>query len=234
MNALPSAVWATQWGHVAIFVFATGDDSAVSLADASAVLSSGERTRAARFRFDPDRERWMRSRALLRLSLADRLRLPAKSLAFHSSPHGKPRLPAHPECHFNLSHSGDFTAVAMAPEPAGIDIEKADETIEATSLAAHAFPPADAAAIASSSAPHLLFYRLWTAREAVMKVTGLGMALPPDSISVEFDKEGIPHQAVRLDNAERFEILTQTLPGEYVLTAARYDGDLQLPPSAMA
>jgi 4'-phosphopantetheinyl transferase len=162
----------------------------------------------------------MRSRALLRLCLADRLRVPASSLIFERGPKGKPSLPAWPDCHFNLSHSGDFTAIITGPDPAGIDIESPGRRINPAALAAHVFPPEDVAAVAASSSPHRLFYQLWTVREAVMKCTGLGMLLPPAVIEVRRSAGGVPECAVRTDDGTEFEVLARTSNG-YVMAAAR-------------
>jgi 4'-phosphopantetheinyl transferase len=220
MSALPPAMWKTGWGCHEIAVFASGDDAAISLEDASALLSDDERMRAAKFHFSRDRDRWMRSRALLRLCLADRLDVSATSLAFEPGPNGKPSLPAWPDCHFNLSHSGNFTAIVTGPEPAGIDIESPGRQIDPVALAAHVFPPGEVAALAANSSPHRLFYQLWTVREAVMKCTGLGMSLPPAVIAVRCGADGVPDGAVRTDDGTEFEILSGTSDG-YVVAAAR-------------
>ncbi len=229
MILLPSALWSTQWHGVDIAVFSTGNDSPLPLAAATTLLDDGEKARAARFHFDRDRDRWIRSRAILRLVLGERLRTAPESLAFEYSRLGKPSLPAHPVCHFNLSHSGDLAATACSVERVGVDIEQWKDDLPAVSLAQHEFPTQEAAAVAGSTEPLLHFYRLWTAKEAVMKCTGLGMTLPPGSISVKFSDTGHPEMARRMDVdaahspglAPPFELISHTKPGEWVLSAAR-------------
>src|SRR5687768_2613958 len=77
MNELPPALWSMPWREAVLTVFATGDDSPLTLDNATAVLRADELARAGRFHFAADRERWIRSRALLRLCLAHRLSIPA-------------------------------------------------------------------------------------------------------------------------------------------------------------
>jgi len=232
MNALPPALWSITWREADLAVFATGDDSPLAMGDAAAVLSADEQTRAARFHFMADRERWIRSRALLRLTLARRLPVPPQNLAFATGTHGKPWLPDYPGCHFNLSHSADLAAIAIGAAPLGIDIEPPRDDFSAASLAAHAFRPEEAAAIAASDEPHLLFYRMWTVKEAVMKCTGMGMSLSPDSIGVPCDADGIPCPTAWLADGTAFDILTRSQPGGFVLAAAvchSQSGVAQLP-----
>ena len=224
MNALPPALWSLTWRNADLAVFVTGEDSPLALDDASNLLSAEERARAGRFHFATDRERWIRSRALLRLSLARHLSVSAQSPEFQTGTHGKPWLPDYPNCHFNLSHSAEYTAIAIAGAPLGIDIEPPREDFSVASLTAHAFLPGEAAAIAASNEPHLLFYRVWTAKEAVMKCTGLGMTLPPHSIAVACDSADNSRTTARLADGTAFDILTHAKPGQFTLSAAMRKG----------
>ena len=238
MNTLPPACWSTQWLGMEISVFATGDDSPQSLADAAAVLNDEEKSRAARFHFAADRERWMRSRALLRRTLSVRLGTDPSGLQFITAANGKPalmqkafgmigsadesaegnlRIPLE----FNLSHSGSFAAIAVSTEPVGVDIEAWKEDLPVADLAAHEFRKDESAAIGNSSEPHLLFYRLWTAKEAVMKCTGLGLSLPPASIQIHGDPGFGNCTALRLDVQEAFDVLIHDIPGVWALSASR-------------
>ncbi|HWB04973.1 MAG TPA: 4'-phosphopantetheinyl transferase superfamily protein [Verrucomicrobiales bacterium] len=222
MITLPPPVFSTRWRDADISVFAADFSSPLTPAMAASVLSAEEMERAERFHFPDDRERWIRSRALLRLSLADRLNATAASLTFQLSTRGKPRLPGHPGCHFNLSHSGDMVAVAIRPGPVGIDIERRRDNLPVVSLAAHAFLPDEAAAIRTAAHPHALFYQLWTAKEAVMKCTGLGMCLPPGEISVS-SQNGAPSLAT-CSGGGSFSVLSLPVANNYSLAVAVLTG----------
>src|SRR5262245_54818053 len=78
------------------------------------VLCSSEYKRAARFQFERDRRRFTLAHGSLRYLLATYTGCRASDLRFGANPHGKPALewPAGP--HFNISHSGDLAAIALA------------------------------------------------------------------------------------------------------------------------
>ncbi len=224
MNATPPALWERQWRGVDVQVFDIGDESPLSLANAGALLNDEEKARARKFHFDPDRNRWMRSRVLLRLCLAMRLEINAGDVRFCCGVNGKPELSpggSGPPLSFNLSHSGDFAAIAIGAEPVGVDIESWNDDLPVADLADHAFRPEESAAIRSCAEPRLLFYQLWTAKEAVMKCTGLGMSLPPASIQISGEPGGGLYGAARLDQEESFELFAHNHPGAWVLSAAR-------------
>jgi 4'-phosphopantetheinyl transferase len=167
----------------------------------------------------------MRSRALLRLCLSEHLHVPAGSLTFQLSTRGKPRLPQHPACHFNLSHSADMAAIALRPAPVGIDIEHRRDNLPVDSLATHAFLPDEAAAIRNADDPHSLFYQFWTAKEAVMKCTGLGMSLPPAKIAVAREN-GAPKTA-SCSGGGSFSLLSLPVTNGYSLAVAIFTGSAQ-------
>lgn len=208
-----------QWRGLDISVFAIGDDSPLTTAEAAAVLSAEDHARAARFHFDADRDRWMRSRALLRISLAEKLG--SSELAFCYGENGKPALApisggSQTPLHFNLSHSGDFAAIAAGDKTVGVDIEQWRNDLPVTELASYGFRTDESASLLESSQPLPLFYRLWTAKEAVMKCTGLGMSLPPASIIVR-NSNGM---AQRIDAGETFNIFAYSVTGAWTLSAA--------------
>ncbi len=145
-----------------------------TLARMSSVLDDEERVRAARYRFDEDRARSIVARASLREILARYLGRDAHALHFIAGEHGKPAL-ADRELEFNVSHSGDLVALAFASAtPVGIDIERERELNDANALARRFFSPAEAAAVLEDASR---FFRIWTAKEALIKAVGAGLSL---------------------------------------------------------
>jgi len=221
MNAVPAALWSDTWRGFDLRVFATGDDSPLPLAAASAVLHKSEQARAARFHFASDRERWIRCRALLRLALGERLGVNAADVRLHIQKNGKPVLeapsaPGNPT-HFNLSHSGALMALAIGSAPVGVDLECWVETLPAGEISAHAFRPEEHEAIVLHADPLRCFLELWTAKEAVMKCTGQGLSLPPPSVIVSTDG----NLAVIEGAQGGFRLHSVIHPGMWVLTAAQ-------------
>ena len=128
-----------------------------------ALLSAEERARAARFRFERDRARFVASHAALHAIVGER------EVAYTDD--GKPYL-RDGSLHFNLSHSGDFALIAVSPQtPVGVDIERHRERISWERIAQRFFTPREVSAMQSSAD----FYRLWVMKEAVLKAIGTGL-----------------------------------------------------------
>ena len=95
----------------------------------------------------------------------------------HSTPsflyneHGAPSLPGGP--YFSLSHSKRGIAVAISDEPIGIDIETIRPLSEG--LVQKAMNPQEQAQIAAAANPAQEFIRLWTRKEAYVKMQGTGI-----------------------------------------------------------
>jgi len=87
--------------------------------------------------------------------------------------YGKPYLAHYPHIFFSLSHSKNAVACAISTRPIGIDIESIRPVKEA--VVRYAMNAEEANAILSSPMPDMEFSRLWTRKEAVLKLTGRGI-----------------------------------------------------------
>jgi 4'-phosphopantetheinyl transferase len=163
------------------------------------LLDPDERTRHARLVIPEVAERFAISRGLLRQLLARHLGVTPEAVSFSYGAHGKPEVAG---LHFNLSHSVHRLAVALsARAPVGLDIEAISHRLHARQIASRYFSPSECARLATDDEDEFFtrFYRLWTAKEAVMKVTGLGFALPLSQIEIGLD----PLALLRLNGAGR-------------------------------
>lgn len=89
-------------------------------------------------------------------------------------PRGRPYLEGRP-LDFNLSHSCGWVAVALtAHGRVGLDIEMMKPERPADRIASRFFSAEEAQAVREKGAEW--FYRLWTAKEAALKMTGEGLA----------------------------------------------------------
>ena len=167
-------------------------DDDIALADAAALLSIDETARAARFRFDRDRHRFMRARALLRRVLGAEIGHSPESLRFFYGAAGKPTLDGGPA--FNLSHSGNHCLIAVSQTgEIGVDIEDTARTIsDLIGLSKRCFTEKERQAIATASDKQASFLAFWTAKEARMKLTGEGLNLDPLSIRLGIDASHLP------------------------------------------
>lgn len=91
---------------------------------------------------------------------------------------GKPYLTDYPDVHFNLSHSDGITACIVENQECGIDCEKVREY--RPNVMKRAFSEKEQALI--ESAPEnerdMLFFTLWTLKEAYIKAIGKGLSFP--------------------------------------------------------
>jgi phosphopantetheinyl transferase len=151
-------------------------------------LSAEERDRHDRFRLPADRARFLVAHALKRQVLGGLLGRPGASLRFAPLEHGKPVL-VDAGLHFNLSHSGDRVALAVAAHaPVGIDVEQI--TREPAGLPAdYVFHPGDVIAGAGPETADR-FLAAWTLKEAMAKSAGLGLGLDFRTLRLESLPDG--------------------------------------------
>lgn len=157
------------------------------LAEDMKVLPDFELERAASFRFEDDRLRYLVSRSLLRRILSVYLHRPAPSFTFEKGKHGKPYL-ADESIHFNFSHAGEYIALAFCTgSPVGIDIEKVRPGIRMDSLVRRFFHADEAKVFSRLNAQEKsdFLFRRWTIREAFLKGLGCGLTMNTDSFLVE-------------------------------------------------
>jgi 4'-phosphopantetheinyl transferase len=145
-------------------------------------LPPADRERAAQLIGEDARRRWLAARAALRAVLARYLDRAPAEIEFEAGRHGKPRLAGEGAIRFNLSHSGDLAAVAVASgREVGVDLERIDPERDVLALAPRALSPEDAAAVAAAPATErpVLFHAAWARREACAKCLGLGLTDSP-------------------------------------------------------
>jgi 4'-phosphopantetheinyl transferase len=159
-------------------------------------LSQDEQVRAARFRFEADRQAFAAAHAGLRALLGPMLACAPHTLRFAAGANGKPYLDHKGECapvQFSISHTRGCVAIAVARCAVGVDVERRRAMPDLMAVARTAFAPEGHAALAALSgqpARTALFYRYWTLGEAFIKATGEGIT--QDLNSFAFTEEGAP------------------------------------------
>ena len=183
------------------------------------LLSPDERERAARFRFEADRRRYITARGTLRLLLGRCLNRAPGALEFRYGAHGKPALSPAASASplfFNLSHTADLALCAITRlAPVGIDLERRRPDLGVEELIALVCAPAEAAALAALPPPlrRERFYRYWTRKEAYCKARGDGLtqeltrldvSLPPQPVTDWFHlrRAGAPDTGIALQDLE--------------------------------
>jgi 4'-phosphopantetheinyl transferase len=167
------------------------DTDAATVAALASHLAPDEQLRAARYRHASDVRRYRVARGALRVLAARYLQREPGTLRFEYGPHGKPalaRLSARVDLQFNLSHSGDVALVAFClGHPIGVDLERADRTVDALALASRYGSVRERAMLAALD-PDMRsrrFIELWTCKEAWLKATGLGITAGLADVDIE-------------------------------------------------
>ena len=93
---------------------------------------------------------------------------------FEYGEHGKPYIVGHPDIHFNISHCKEAVLCVTSPRPVGVDVESIRSFKD--SLVEYTMNPQEIAQIEQATRPDVEFIRLWTMKEAVLKLTGEGIS----------------------------------------------------------
>ncbi len=93
---------------------------------------------------------------------------------FAYTEHRKPYLPDFPDVYFNISHSGEYVACAVSNKPIGVDIQNIGEYN--SDVAKRVCNEKELEQIENSSDQASEFTKLWTQKEAVLKMNGTGIA----------------------------------------------------------
>ena len=152
-------------------------------AEAVACLCEAETDRARRFHHQADRDRYVLAHGLLRGLLARRLDRPPATLQIHAGINGKPELrDAAMDIHFNLSYGWRHFAVAIAPEPVGVDLERLRGNLDVQALGRRLFTGEEMDFLAGAGPAEMQqrFFRLWTRKEAVLKAAGSSLDAMPE------------------------------------------------------
>lgn len=136
-------------------------------------ISEQRREQALRFKFERGQRTCVLAYLLLKRALREEFGITENPL-FEYGEHGKPSIVGHPEIFFNLSHCKEAVACAVSRRPVGIDVESVREYKE--SLARYTMNDSEMSQILSAERPNVAFIRLWTMKEARLKLTGEGIS----------------------------------------------------------
>jgi 4'-phosphopantetheinyl transferase len=167
--------------------------STAQLTAAASLLAADELERAGRIVVPAARRRFAISRATLRLLLAKPLEVEPTQVKLAYDANGKPRLEHEEQLTFNLSHSGDLALIALRQGGrVGVDIERIDPSRDWRRISR--------SACSEDERFHLLgelrirgaaaFFERWTAKEALLKAVGVGLAGGPANLVLVRGSDG--------------------------------------------
>ncbi len=105
-----------------------------------------------------------------------------------ADPNGKLFLEGREDLFFNLSHSGRYAVCAAGDAPVGIDVQKITRVPDG--FLDRWYTESEKDLVLSSGEPDRMFTRIWTIKEACMKMTGLGLRIMPQKLEVTFPRTG--------------------------------------------
>jgi len=197
MHTAANSVWMTApdsprlgSGEVHVWLVATDDPH---FERTHALLSRSEQERAAKFKFDVHRKRYVAAHAAVRQILSSYLQVAAATLQFIEGAQGKPQLVPTPDpagLQFNLSHSHEAALIAVAlARHIGVDIEYIKPAFDWEGIVENFFAPGEIARL--KNLPTALqgpaFFTCWTRKESFIKAKGGGLSIPLHDFEVAVD-----------------------------------------------
>jgi 4'-phosphopantetheinyl transferase len=139
------------------------------------LLLPDEVKRAERYYQEKDRQRFIVSRAALRIILGRYLGQEPEDLRFEIGPNKKPFVKSTGVAiNYNVSHSDEWVTIAVSKIVVGIDTEKIDRLFAYKEILADNFSEEEIRFINQNDSAEK-FLLLWTRKEAITKLTSQGL-----------------------------------------------------------
>ena len=136
-------------------------------------ISAQRREQALKFKHELGQRLCVLAYLLLKKGLREAYGITENPL-FEYNEHGKPSIVGHPEIFFNLSHCKEAVVCVISDHPVGIDVESIREYKE--SLVRYTMNETEIREIELAESPAVAFIRLWTMKEATIKLMGMGIS----------------------------------------------------------
>jgi 4'-phosphopantetheinyl transferase len=179
-------------------------------------LNADEAERAARFARQEDRDTFVSARTALRCLLVDDAKVHPGALRLTANAWGRPALdPPSPD--FNVSHTEGLVVIALAHGARiGVDVERVRAVPDRARIAADVFEPDVVRWLADVPGQQrdAVFLRLWTAGEAWVKATGIGLGGGGMPVPLAVSPDGSP--VLRPEHRDGWTLVPLTLPTGYV------------------
>lgn len=221
--------WAALDEHEVLVWWVNLDRVASSTEEWLGLLSVGEHVRAQRFHFQPDRQRFIVARGLLRTLLSHYVGLPPAALEFSYGIHGKPALAptsGGQSIRFNVSHAGGSALYAVTRgREVGIDLERVRADRLSSRGAKRVLSPNEQIELGTLPVARqpAAWFRYWTRKEAYVKARGIGLFHPLHQIDTSSGSNGMLSIAAAPDQqapTSRWTIVDFDLGAEYVAALA--------------
>lgn len=147
--------------------------------------------------------------------------------AFTAGEKGKPAHDGFRGIHFNITHSGDWVAVAISSGCVGVDVERMRKIPEG--VARRFFSEAENQWLDSSKTEAErkdIFFTLWTLKESFLKAIGKGLTKSLSSFTIL--QKGNNHFELKQDEETKgFKLYNFDFTDGYKLSACAEDGEFE-------
>ncbi len=161
------------------------DNRMLSADEAMRILAyfpAARRAEILQYRRERDRVRSIVAEAAARVEIMQKLGLKNQAIRIVRGENGKPRLDCDCACalssapsfYFNLSHSGELSVCAADESEVGVDAEMV-RPVRYAPIAARCFSAREREELRKAPAPLAVFFRIWTAKESILKQRGTGL-----------------------------------------------------------
>ena len=178
------------------------DLSSTVVEQLASFLSKDEVARANKFRFPRHKRRFTVARGILRHLLGNYLQISPVAVNFNYGDRGKPSLAipfSNSSLQFNISHSHEYALYGFTYDyPLGVDLEYLRSMEDVAKIAQRFFSAQESQSIASlnGTEQHKAFFQLWTAKEAYLKATGIGLTGSLADVNICLDQNDSCLQAI--------------------------------------
>jgi len=207
-----------------------------------ALLTSEERAQMTRFHFARHRHQFLVTRALVRSCLSAYFQVEPADWQFGKNGYGKPQV-SFPESagpvQFNISHCEGLIMCGITRHHAiGVDVE---DTKRSTSTGfenlTNYFSATETADLASlpNDQQKQRFFDYWTLKESYIKARGMGLAIPLDKFSFQFDADRLSDFDTHPDlddDAANWQFWRMPMAERYRVAVAVNSGDVNFKLSA--
>ena len=161
------------------------------------LLDADERARYDRFEVPDVQSLYLEAHGMLRTVLSSYADVSPEDWRFVVNGYGRPEIAPDqaagvPPIRFNLSHTAGLVAVVVTRTvDCGVDVEYMRPLEDAVAISGRFFSPEEIVhlAMAGPEEQHERFYAYWTLKESYIKARGMGLALPLDQFT--FDWNGV-------------------------------------------
>ena len=136
-------------------------------------ISEQRREQALKFKYELGQRLCVLAYRLLKQGLREEYGI-TENPVFEYNEHGKPSIVGHPDIFFNLSHCKEAAVCVVSDQPVGVDVESIREYKDG--LVHYSMNEEEIQQIESSEHPDRVFIRLWTMKEASLKLIGTGIS----------------------------------------------------------